>query len=157
MRQKFFRKIAFRGVALRSLAASSAAFRGVVSRAAAVLLLGMTAANAMGAADMARPAGLFPERASADFAPQPGSPAGCHSHENPAYPAVPVTPRGYECCVTGHRAAIRLASFSLRPVLACVGEAGRARQIPLATTVHFSSLALITPFGSPPGGFSLRI
>src|SRR5271167_1694936 len=92
MRQKFFRKIAFRGVALRSLAASSAAFRGVVSRAAAVLLLGMTAANAMGAADMARPAGLFPERASADFAPQPGSPAGCHSHENPAYPAVPVTP-----------------------------------------------------------------
>jgi hypothetical protein len=47
---KVFRKIAVRGLAFRTVA---------------VLLLGMTAASAMNAADMALPAGTFSERPSA--------------------------------------------------------------------------------------------
>ena len=158
MRQKFFRKVAFRCLAFRG-----SAFRGVVFRTAAALLLGMTSANAMDAADMALPAGLFSEGPSSDLALQTARPAGCHDHELPAslpLPIVPATvppaPRGYQCCVTGHDAAIPFASFSLRITLACVGGASGAGQFSSATAMHLSSIALI-PFGSPPGSFSLRI
>jgi hypothetical protein len=143
-------------------------FRGVAFRTVAVLLLGMTAASAMNAVELALPAGNFPEQpstfSSAELASQRARPAGCHSHEVPTsfpLPIVPATvppaPRNYQCCVTGHHAVIPLASFSLRLVLACVGGASGARQFSLATTVHFPSLALISPFGSPPGSVALRI
>ncbi|MGA9981794.1 MAG: hypothetical protein WBQ08_24470 [Candidatus Sulfotelmatobacter sp.] len=157
MKQKFFRRIAFRGVAFRTVA---------------VLLLGMTGANAMGTADMALPTGPRSERPSADLASQPASSptshparsAGCHSQELPASlprPVVPATvpqaPRSYQCCVTGHHIAIPFASFSLRLVLACVGDASGAGRFSFLTTAHFPSLVLISPFGSPPGSVSLRI
>ena len=146
---KVFRKIAVRGLAFRTVA---------------VLLLGVTAASAMNAADVALPAGTFSERPSADPALQPARPAGCHSHESlaslplPIVPAtVPPAPRSYQCCVAGHHATIPLASFSLRLVLARVGDVSNAVRLSLGTAVHSSSIALISPFGSPPGGFSLRI
>jgi hypothetical protein len=137
--------------------------RGLAFRTVAVLLLGMTAASAMNAADVAA-AGTFSERPSADPALQPARPAGCHSHESlaslplPVVPAtVPPAPRSYQCCVAGHNAVIPFASFSLRLVLARVGDVGSAVRLSLGAAVHSSSIALISPFGSPPGGFSLRI
>jgi hypothetical protein len=146
---KVFRKIAVRSFAFRAVA---------------VLLLGMTAASAMNAADMALPAGILSERPSADPALQPVRLAGCHGHESPAslpLPIVPATvppaPRSYQCCVAGHHAVIPFASFSLRLVLARLGDASSAGRFPLGTAEHSSSIALISPFGSPPGGFSLRI
>jgi hypothetical protein len=154
MRQKLFRRVVFGGFAFR---------------AAAILLLGMTAASAMDTAGMALPAGLFfetpsSEPSSADLASQPARPAGCHDHTlptslpSPVVPAtVPPAPRSYQCCVTGHHAAIPLAPFSLRLVLAWVGEATDAGQFSLVTELHFSSLLLVSPFSSPPGSFSLRI
>jgi hypothetical protein len=150
MRQKFFCRIAFRGIAFRTVA---------------VLLLGMTAASAAG---LALPAGLFPgtpssEPSPADLASRPARPAGCHDHALPAslpLPVVPATvppaPRSYQCCVAGHHAAIPLASFSFRLVLACMGAAD-AGQFSFVTTLHFSFLVPVSPFGSPPGSFSLRI
>jgi hypothetical protein len=153
MRQKFFRRIAF---------------RGIVFRAVAILLIGMTAVSAVDAAAMAPPAGLFSERpsselSSASLASRPARPAGCHDHALPASLALPVVPatvppapRSYQCCVTGHHAAIPFASFSLRTALACIGPADTG-QFSSLTTLHFSSLILVSPFGSPPGSFSLRI
>ena len=140
------------------------AVRDLAFRSVAVLLLGMTTASAMNAADVALPAGTFSERHSADPALQPARPARCHSHESlaslplPIVPAtVPPAPRSYQCCVAGHHATIPLASFSLRLVLARVGDVSNAVRLSLGTAVHSSSIALISPFGSPPGGFSLRI
>jgi len=101
MRQKFFRKVAFHHVA----------FRVFAFRTAAVLLLGMTAASAMSAAEMTLPPGPSLERLAANRASQPAQPARCHSYELPAslpLPVVPATvphaPRSYQCCVTGHHA-----------------------------------------------------
>src|SRR3984957_19277357 len=154
MRQKFFRRIAF---------------RGIVFRAVAILLIGMTAVSAVDAAAMAPPAGLFSERpsselSSASLASRPARPAGCHDHALPASLALPVVPatvppapRSYQCCVPGHHAANPLGPFSLRLVLAWVGEATDAGQFSLVTELHFSSLLLLSPFSSPPGSFSLRI
>lgn len=159
MRPKFFLKVAFRSLAFRR-----DSFLDLAFRTAAVLLLGMTVASTMNAADMGRSAEPFFSWPAAELAAQPARPAGCHSHALPAslpLPVVPATvppaPRNYECCVTGHHAAIPFASFSLRLVLACVGEATGAEQFSLATTVHSSSIVLISPSGSPPGSFSLRI
>lgn len=158
MRQQFFRKLAFRRLA----------FRGIVFRSAALLLLGMTVVSAMDAAGMAPSAGLFfgtssSEPSPTDLGSRPARPAGCHDHALPAslpLPVAPATippaPRSYQCCVTGHHAAIPFASFSLRLVLACIGPAD-AGQFSFVTKLHFSSLILVLPFSSPPGSFSLRI
>jgi hypothetical protein len=154
MRQKLFRRVVFRGFAFRI---------------AAVLLLAMTTASAMDTAGMALPGGLFfetpsSEPSSADLASKPARAAGCHDHTlptslpSPVFPAtVPRAPRSYQCCVTGHHAAIPLAPFSLRLVLAWVGETTDAAQFSSVTELHFSSLLLVSPFSSPPGSFSLRI
>ncbi len=164
MRPKFFRKVEFRSFAFNRLALHGVSLRFFAFRAAAVLLLGMTAASAISAADMAPPAGAFSGRPSADLASQPSRTAGCHSHALPASLPLPVAPasgppapRSYQCCVTGHHAVIPFASFSLRLLLACVGEVTGAEQFSLATTAHFPSPVLISPVGSPPGSVSLRI
>jgi hypothetical protein len=168
MRLKFFPKIAFRCLAFSRAAFRGIVFRGFAFRAAAILLLGVTAMGAMDAAGMALPAGISSETPSssmpsAALASQPARPAGCHDHALPAslpLPVVPATvpaePRSYQCCVTGHHAAIPFASFSLRLALACVGDADTA-QFSFVTKLHFSSLVLVSPFSSPPGSFSLRI
>lgn len=151
MRQKCFHRIAFRYLGLPRLA----------FRAAAVLLLAITAASAMDAAGMALPPGSLPGQLSgqhsAHLASPPAFPGGCHGHEGPAYPAVPVMPRSYQCCITGHHIAILSASFSLPLVLACVREAGDAAGFSFATTAHVPTLVLIFPSSSPPGGVALRI
>src|ERR1700730_17137493 len=67
----------------------------------AVLLLVVTAAAVPGA------------HALAFSAAQPAHPAGCHSH-GPPTPAP--APTSFQCCVTGHQAAIPNASFSPRPL-----------------------------------------
>jgi hypothetical protein len=159
MRPKAFLKVAFRSLSFRR-----DAFHDLAFHTAAVLLLGMTVASTMNAADMGRSTERFSPWPSAYLASQPAPTTGCHSHALPAslpLPVVPATvppaPRSYECCVTGHHAAIPFASFSLRLVFACVGEATGAEQFSLATTVHSSSIVLISAFGSPPGSFSLRI
>lgn len=150
MRQKFSRKAAFRPVV----------FRTFVFRTVAVLLLGVRAGSAM---DAALPVLLLQEP-FADLASQPAPPAGCHRSESLASPPLPVVPatippapRSYQCCVAGHHAAIPFAPFSFLQVLAHVGDASGAGQFSLLAAVHFLSIVLISPFGSPPGSFSLRI
>jgi len=112
------------------------------SRMIAVLLVGTIFAALPGA------------QALSFSAPSVGHPAGCHSH-GPAIPS-PMAPR-YQCCVTGHQAAIPNASFSSRPLDALIcGLAGSQQpRCGIACDRHF--VMFVVPSNSPPGAAPLRI
>jgi hypothetical protein len=108
----------------------------------AVLLLVVTAAAVPGA------------HALAFLTTQPAHPAGCHNHG----PATPVpAPISFQCCVSGHQAAIPIASFSSIPHDA--GLCGLAADEPhrpgFALDRH--SVMFVVPSNSPPGAAPLRI
>ena len=86
-------------------------------------------------------------------------PAGCHGHgpasAAPAHPA-PV-PASYQCCATGHQAALPNAPFSLYSAAAqlCSLNAGEGFGLDLAP--NLPAAALVAPSDSPPITTSLRI
>src|SRR5438477_3653048 len=111
-------------------------------RTIAVLLLGTIVAGLPGARTLAVPA------VSA------GHPAGCHSH-GPATPTP--APPSYECCVSGHHAAIPNASFASRALGERVCSVAFAQQIRLDSAPALLSVMFVVPSYSPPGAVSLRI
>jgi hypothetical protein len=80
-------------------------------------------------------------------------PAGCHSHA-PATPSP--TPPSYQCCVSGHAAAIPNAAFS-NPLEARICGMAVAQQLRLDSSSDRLSVLFVVPSNSPPGAVSLRI
>jgi len=111
-------------------------------RTIAVLLLGTVVAGLPGAQALAVPAAST------------GHPAGCHSHR----PSTPTpAPPSYECCVTGHHAALPNASFASRGLGERVCGVAVAQQIRLNSAPDLLSVMFVVPSYSPPGAVSLRI
>jgi hypothetical protein len=89
----------------------------------------------------------------------PAHPAGCHAHgPTTPFPA----PTSYQCCMSGHDAAIPNASFSLRPSSAhstaaefCPAPAGQRPRLDFAPRLY--SALLVIPSDSPPVAAPLRI
>jgi len=108
-------------------------------RAVAVLLL-ITMAAMPGAQAMPFPA------------VQSGHP-GCHGHA----PASPVSsPTNYQCCVSGHHAAMPNAAFSIGSMAAELCSLEHSERANLRF-VSFPSAVLALPSNSPPGAAPLRI
>ena len=103
-------------------------------------------------------------------------PAGCHgrgpatpSPSSSHYPDSPASnspvPASYECCVSGHQAAIPNATFTLRSSLRsislpCVAALSRLDgddidRLDFVDRLH--PAGLVIPSNSPPGGVPLRI
>ncbi len=103
--------------------------------------------------------------AAADHAPSAAldeRPAGCHAHGGQSLPLSPLphsplpVPVGYQCCLTGHDAAVVPDSISLQPPAQC---AAVPRQIESLLTGYFlvdSEVSMI-PTADPPGITPLRI
>jgi hypothetical protein len=86
-------------------------------------------------------------------AAQPGHPAGCHGHQ-PMAPSP--APTSYQCCVTGHQAAIPNAPFSGRLLAAefCAVQVNEPSCLKFSNCFH---PALLVPSGGPPIAVPLRI
>ena len=105
---------------------------------------------------IAMAAGLPGPQAMA-VSPVSSHPAGCHGHT----PAVPFpSPTSFQCCVSGHQAAIPNAAFSLRSsgfseAQLCAQDAG----LRFDTAANRLSVVLVAPSDSPPilASASLRI
>jgi hypothetical protein len=78
-------------------------------------------------------------------------PAGCHSHA-PATPA----PISYQCCVSGHHAAMPNASFSPRALTAPPCGLGD-EQLCRSSEFDRRSVMFVDPSNRPPGAAPLRI
>jgi hypothetical protein len=93
------------------------------------------------------------------LAAQGGHAAGCHDGQGPTSPspALPSpVPKGYECCVSGHHAAIPSAAFSFRS--ATVGLSVNRGDVREGNFVPFIlSSRLVVFSSSPPGAVPLRI
>lgn len=87
-------------------------------------------------------------------ATQTGHPAGCHSH-GPATPSP--APASYQCCVSGHHAAIPSVSFSAQLLLAQFATLDGGEDLSLASTLFAHSSLNVVTAGSPPGIAPLRI
>jgi len=83
-----------------------------------------------------------------------GHPAGCHSHRPPTPSPAPAS---YQCCVSGHDAAIPNAAFSSRPLEARICSVAVAQQVRLDSSSDRLSVTFVVPSNSPPGAVSLRI
>jgi hypothetical protein len=83
-----------------------------------------------------------------------GHAAGCHGH-GPANPSH--LPTSYQCCVSGHHAAVPTVSFSLRGVATQVGSLDGVDGLRFALLLSVNSAVLIFPSNSPPGLTPLRI
>jgi hypothetical protein len=83
---------------------------------------------------------------------QPSHPAGCHSH-GPATPH----PASFQCCASGHQAAMPNATFSPRAmdVQLCRLAAGEEGRFRFASDRH--SVMFVVPSNSPPDIAPLRI
>jgi hypothetical protein len=114
--------------------------QGIVRMVAVVLLIVMAA--------------MSPAQAMPFPAVQTPHPAGCHSHR-PATPSP--APPTYQCCVTGHDAAIPSAARALRPLVARFAASDGGEGLALSSTfsAHFSSNVVTA--SSPPGIAPLRI
>ena len=88
--------------------------------------------------------------------------AGCHGDE-PAMPSpsplpspspVPVS---YECCASGHQAAIPNPTFSSRPLAALVPGLERGEECSLISVGFVDTRVSVVPSNIPPDGAPLRI
>jgi hypothetical protein len=143
-------------------------FGNVAFRVIAVLVVGLTVATTINAAEMTLPAAGAP----AGLPSQPAQPAGCHSHALPASAPAPVVPtpstpapsapaspapRSYQCCGTGHQIAVPYAAFSLRLLFAPLYDKAVDDRFSVVAHLHFPFEPLLAPSGGPPGSVSLRI
>jgi len=98
--------------------------------------------------------------AAADHAPSAAldeRPAGCHAHGGQSLPLSPLpAPVSYQCCLTGHDAAVVPDSISPQPPAQC---AAVHRQIePLLTGYFLGDFEVsMIPSADPPGITPLRI
>jgi hypothetical protein len=107
------------------------------------LLLLVTMAGTLATAQVE----LFP-------AAQESHPAGCHGHA----PAIPSpAPTSYQCCVSGHHAAIPNAAFSLRPEAAQICSLDNGAEPVLTLVPCYRASVRIVPSSSPPSAVPLRI
>jgi hypothetical protein len=114
---------------------------GILRMVAMLLVLAMTAA--------------LPDALAMPPVPAPaGHAAGCHGH-GPANPSH--LPTSYQCCVSGHHAAVPTVSFSLRGVATQVGSLDGVDGLRFALVLSVNSAVLIFPSNSPPGLTPLRI
>jgi len=93
--------------------------------------------------------------ATASIPSRADHPAGCHGRA----PAVPSpAPTSYQCCVSGHDAALPNPAFALSLTSAAVQlssfDAGNKASLDFVTFLHST---ISVPFLSPPGGAPLRI
>ncbi len=106
----------------------------------------------------------FAVTAAADHAPSAAldeRPAGCHAHGGQSLPLSPLphsplpAPVSYQCCLTGHDAAVVPDSISPQPPAQC---AAVHRQIEPLLTVYFLGDFEVSMIPSdPPGITPLRI
>jgi hypothetical protein len=100
--------------------------------------------------------------AVADHAPSAAldeRPAGCHAHGGQGLPLSPLpAPVNYQCCLTGHDAAVVPASTSPQPLAQCQ-YAPVTLQIESALTAYFLGGFEVSMLLSaePPGTTPLRI
>ena len=105
--------------------------------------------------------------AAADHAPSAAvdeRPAGCHAHGGQSLPLSPLphsplpAPVSYQCCLTGHDAAVVPASTSPQPPAQCQ-YAAVTLQIESAVTAYFLGGLEVSmvPSAEPPGTTPLRI
>jgi hypothetical protein len=101
--------------------------------------------------------------AAADHAPSAAvgeRPAGCHAHKNPPDSPLPHSPlpapASYQCCLTGHDAAVVPASTSPQPP---APSAPAPPQIESLLTGYFLGGLEVSmvPSAEPPGTTPLRI
>jgi len=87
-------------------------------------------------------------------------PAGCHGYK-PSMPSPsPLSspaPVSYECCASGHQAAIPNPTFSSRPLVALVLGLDRGVEFSLISVGFVDTRLSIAPSNSPPGAALLRI
>lgn len=85
--------------------------------------------------------------------------AGCHRHgpmsDGPAIPSP--APVSYQCCVSGHQAALPNVAFSLRFHGALLGNVNDARNLGSDLASNPVPLVFVVPSDSPPITTSLRI
>jgi hypothetical protein len=86
-------------------------------------------------------------------AAQTGHPAGCHSHGAAPAPA----PTSYQCCVSGHRAAIPNPSFAPRSLVAQVSGLENGENLGSGVVPYRHSAVFVVPSDSPPRTAPLRI
>ncbi|HEY3619447.1 MAG TPA: hypothetical protein VGK96_21770 [Candidatus Sulfotelmatobacter sp.] len=100
-------------------------------------------------------AGAFPGAHALVFLTmQPAHPAGCHGHG----PATPVpAPTSFQCCVSGHQAAMPNASFSPGALAVGLCALAAAKQVSPGFALDRLPAMLIVPSNSPPGAAPLRI
>jgi hypothetical protein len=91
-------------------------------------------------------------------------PAGCHGYK-PAMPSPSPLPSpspspapvSYECCASGHQAAIPNPTFSTRPLVALVSGLDRGVEFSLISVGFVETRVSVVPSNSPPDGAPLRI
>ena len=99
--------------------------------------------------------------AMASVPPQAAHPAGCHGHAPASHvPAVPFpAPVSYQCCASGHDAALPNAAFALSLTSAAKPlsslDAGNNSGLDSITSLYPTTL--LVPSMSPPGAAPLRI
>lgn len=100
-------------------------------------------------------AAALPETQAMPFAAAPARhAAGCHGY-GPATPVPAST--SYECCVSGHQAAVPIASFSLRFADAQVCRLNGCDGPGFVLLPSLKPAMLVFPSNSPPGLAPLRI
>ena len=83
-----------------------------------------------------------------------GHPAGCHGHE----PVAPIpSPTNYQCCVSGHHAAIPNSAFSLHSAASHLGPSDHGEHHRLKFILRHDPAVMIVSSYSPPGAAPLRI
>jgi hypothetical protein len=131
-----------------------------ILRMVAVLLVVSVAIALPGAHTLTFPADVIPaNRIPANPAQHP---AGCHGYK-PAMPSPPPLPSpspgpvSYECCASGHQAAIPNPTFSTCPLADLVSGLDRGVEFsPLSVARVYRPLSVV-PSNSPPDGAPLRI
>ena len=85
-------------------------------------------------------------------------PAGCHGH-GPATPSPSPSnlPTSYQCCVSGHHAAIPNSAFSLRSTASQLCQLDRGEDLGLKSVLRHDPAVMLVSSYSPPGTAPLRI
>jgi hypothetical protein len=84
-------------------------------------------------------------------------PAGCHSPESTAPASPSPVPTSYQCCMSGHNAAIPNASFTLRSGIAQLWALTSVDGPSLDFVSSLTLDKLLAPSNSPPSAAPLRV
>jgi hypothetical protein len=124
-------------------------------------ILGLLLTIAVVIAPSATGASAEVRHAAASLAGPGNPPAGCHMHASNNLPdsGIPNPPRplpaSYQCCLTGHDAAVVQTSYSPQPAAECIVVTA---QIELALPLRSSGVEVpLLPSADPPCPTPLRI